>query len=86
MLSPYLPGIYKCTSSQPNTTDIICLTASSHVPACTSAFIAQYTLEYYLEMADALVSHGVHILAIKDMVSCCASQIFCRACHMPPYC
>ena len=28
----------------------------------------QYNLEYYLEMADALVSHGVHTLAIKDMV------------------
>ena len=28
----------------------------------------QYNLEYYLEMADALVTHGVHTLAIKDMV------------------
>jgi HMGL-like len=30
----------------------------------------QYKLEYYLEMADALVTHGVHTLAIKDMVGC----------------
>jgi len=27
----------------------------------------QYTLDYYMEMADALVEHGVHTLAIKDM-------------------
>lgn len=27
----------------------------------------KYSLEYYLEMADALVSHGVHMLCIKDM-------------------
>ncbi len=31
-------------------------------PLCT-----QYTLDYYLELADQLVSHGVHALAIKDM-------------------
>lgn len=34
----------------------------------TSHFGMQYNLEYYLEMADALISHGVHTLAIKDMV------------------
>ena len=27
----------------------------------------QYTLEYYLTMAEKLVAHGVHALAIKDM-------------------
>ena len=28
---------------------------------------AQYTLEYYLDLAEALVEHGVHTLAVKDM-------------------
>ena len=28
---------------------------------------AQYTLDYYVDMADKLVAHGVHALAIKDM-------------------
>ena len=27
----------------------------------------QYTLEYYVKLAEQLVEHGVHILAIKDM-------------------
>lgn len=27
----------------------------------------QYDLEYYLKLADELVSHGVHTLGIKDM-------------------
>lgn len=27
----------------------------------------QYTLDYYMEMAEKLVEHGVHTLAIKDM-------------------
>lgn len=27
----------------------------------------QYTLEYYVKLAEQLVDHGVHILAIKDM-------------------
>ena len=27
----------------------------------------KYTLDYYMAMADALVEHGAHILAIKDM-------------------
>lgn len=27
----------------------------------------QYSLEYYLDLAEQLVSHGVHALAIKDM-------------------
>lgn len=27
----------------------------------------QYTLEYYLDLAEQLVEHGIHILAIKDM-------------------
>lgn len=27
----------------------------------------QYTLDYYLELAEELVNHGVHALAIKDM-------------------
>lgn len=27
----------------------------------------QYTLEYYLELAEQLVDHGIHTLAIKDM-------------------
>ena len=27
----------------------------------------QYTLDYYVDMADKLVAHGVHALAIKDM-------------------
>ena len=27
----------------------------------------QYTLEYYLELAERLVEHGIHALGIKDM-------------------
>ena len=27
----------------------------------------QYTLDYYLTMAEKLVAHGVHALAVKDM-------------------
>jgi pyruvate carboxylase len=27
----------------------------------------QYTLEYYMEMAEKLVEHGIHTLGIKDM-------------------
>jgi pyruvate carboxylase len=27
----------------------------------------QYTLEYYLDLAEKLVDHGIHTLAIKDM-------------------
>lgn len=27
----------------------------------------QYTLDYYLDLADQLVAHGTHTLAIKDM-------------------
>lgn len=27
----------------------------------------QYDLEYYLKLADELVDHGIHTLAIKDM-------------------
>ena len=27
----------------------------------------QYDLEYYLKLADELVAHGIHTLAIKDM-------------------
>ena len=27
----------------------------------------QYTLDYYVKLAEQLVEHGVHILAIKDM-------------------
>jgi pyruvate carboxylase len=27
----------------------------------------QYTLDYYLRLAEQLVEHGVHTLAIKDM-------------------
>ncbi len=27
----------------------------------------QYTLEYYLKLAEQLVDHGIHTLAIKDM-------------------
>lgn len=27
----------------------------------------QYTLDYYMEMAEGLVEHGIHSLAIKDM-------------------
>ena len=27
----------------------------------------QYDLEYYLKLADELVGHGIHTLAIKDM-------------------
>ncbi len=32
-----------------------------------SACALQYTLEYYLKMAEQLVDHGIHTLAIKDM-------------------
>ena len=27
----------------------------------------QYTLDYYMEMAEKLVEHGIHTLGIKDM-------------------
>ena len=27
----------------------------------------QYSLEYYLDMAQRLVDHGIHALGIKDM-------------------
>ena len=27
----------------------------------------QYTLDYYMDMADKLVEHGIHTLGIKDM-------------------
>ena len=30
-------------------------------------YTLQYDLEYYLKLADELVSHGVHTLGIKDM-------------------
>lgn len=33
----------------------------------TSGSALQYTLEYYVKLAEQLVEHGVHILAIKDM-------------------
>jgi hypothetical protein len=35
----------------------------SSLPFCP----LQYTLEYYLGLAEELVEHGVHTLAIKDM-------------------
>lgn len=41
----------------------ICYTGDISDPRKT-----KYTLDYYLEMADALVSHGLHTLCIKDMV------------------
>ena len=30
-------------------------------------FFAQYSLDYYMKLAEQLVDHGVHTLAIKDM-------------------
>ncbi len=27
----------------------------------------QYTLEYYMDLTEQLVAHGIHALAIKDM-------------------
>lgn len=30
-------------------------------------FCSQYSLDYYVKLAEELVDHGVHILAIKDM-------------------
>jgi len=41
----------------------ICYTGDISDPRKT-----KYTLDYYLEMADALVGHGLHTLCIKDMV------------------
>ena len=32
----------------------------------------QYTLEYYLKLAEQLVDHGIHTLAIKDMAGATA--------------
>ena len=29
--------------------------------------LTQYTLDYYMEMAEKLVEHGIHTLGIKDM-------------------
>ena len=29
--------------------------------------LMQYTLDYYMEMAEKLVEHGIHTLGIKDM-------------------
>lgn len=40
----------------------ICYTGDVSDPHAT-----KYTLEYYLNLAEALVDHGVHSLAIKDM-------------------
>ena len=34
---------------------------------CSDHVLAQYTLDYYLTMAEKLVGHGIHALAIKDM-------------------
>lgn len=31
------------------------------------AYVLQYDLEYYLKLAQQLVEHGIHTLAIKDM-------------------
>ena len=40
----------------------ICYTGDVSDPSKT-----KYTLDYYLGLADELVAHGVHTLAIKDM-------------------
>jgi pyruvate carboxylase len=39
----------------------ICYTGDLLDPKC------KYSLDYYLELAEALVEHGVHALAVKDM-------------------
>lgn len=35
--------------------------------ACILAVLLQYTLDYYMDLADQLVDHGIHSLGIKDM-------------------
>jgi pyruvate carboxylase len=30
-------------------------------------YLLQYTLDYYMDLADQLVDHGIHSLGIKDM-------------------
>ena len=34
---------------------------------CLLAFVLQYNLDYYMDLAEQLVDHGVHTLGIKDM-------------------
>lgn len=29
--------------------------------------LLQYTLDYYVDLAEKLVEHGIHVLGIKDM-------------------
>ena len=45
------------------------LTSSTYVTAgdVTDPNETKYTLEYYLNMADAIVGHGCHSIGIKDM-------------------
>ena len=37
----------------------------------------QYTLEYYLKLAEQLVDHGIHTLAIKDMAGAALLSCLC---------
>ena len=37
----------------------------------------QYTLEYYLKLAEQLVDHGIHTLAIKDMAGAALLRCSC---------
>jgi pyruvate carboxylase len=32
-----------------------------------SCCVAQYTLDYYMDLAEQMVDHGIHSLGIKDM-------------------
>ena len=34
-------------------------------PHCTASPVLQYNLDYYLKLAEQLVDHGIHALAIK---------------------
>ena len=50
-------GDYSCVQDRAN---------QSHPHGCCLPAL-QYTLEYYMGLAEELVDHGIHTLAIKDM-------------------
>jgi pyruvate carboxylase len=35
----------------------------------------QYNLDYYLNLAEKLVAHGCHALAVKDMAGCVEGRV-----------
>ena len=44
----------------------------------------KYNLEYYVKLADQLVSAGAHILCIKDMAGLLRPGM-CNVCNLPSY-